>query len=798
MVSPDAITSAEPKDESLVQIVNTLLRFVVVVRYRKHIVLAALSAAVLMGGLYYATAARHYASKAQLLVMYTSSDTASAMVAGNTMVQNYTPTFETLITTTKVLEEAVPHLRPEDCLDLAGAARERWPAIIQGNLSAHAINRTNVIIVEYRSRDPNGGVAVLNAVVQAYVEFLDKTNKGTAGEIIRVLTKEKADVAEKLVRKEEEMLDARRQLGDLAIRTDGNTLPPTVQKVMSFNQSLVDAQKKRIELEASLAAAEAAVRHGDDLMQYMTTAADSLSRDIFFRALGLDSQDAAVMENLSRGLMEDRAALRAMQQHLGPAHPEVVAKSEKIRMSEQYMAQHQQRLKRQMAELRESQFPPMLLQMLRQRVSEARQVEAGLKVQYEQARNEAISLNGQLARLEVLDHDVKWLRELQDALLNRISNISVKHEGPDIRTEVVEEAKGGGSPISPKLAAVVMASLAGGLALGLILVILLDVLDDRFRSLDELQAQLGMPVLTIVRQLPAAATAGSEAVHVHVSPDSTESEAFRTLRTALALAEGETRRLVVSSSEPGDGKTTVIANLAACYAQADKKTLLIDADLRRPGLTALLGMRGVDGLSRILRGEDDIGKMAAACLRKPGIPNLDVIPSGARLANPTELLAGPRFPELLAWAETVYDQILIDCPPTLVTSDVAVIGRLTDGVALVVQPGKNRRRQVLRSVETLLAMKVPLLGIIVNRTGADDDSGYYGYSSGYGYGYGYSYYGYHEENGENSQRPDGEEETDGEVADGQPRPPVVALGFPRPNVSNAARGGPGIIPRRAA
>ena len=102
------------------------------------------------------------------------------------------------------------------------------------------------------------------------------------------------------------------------------------------------------------------------------------------------------------------------------------------------------------------------------------------------------------------------------------------------------------------------------------------------------------------------------------------------------------------------------------------------------------------------------------------------------------MLGSPRFSQLLAWAETVYDLILIDSPPTLATTDTAIIGRLVDGVILVVQPAKNRRRLVTRVVERLGLMKIPVLGLVVNRTGSEDEHGYYGYHS-YGYGYGYGY-----------------------------------------------------------
>jgi capsular exopolysaccharide synthesis family protein len=305
--------------------------------------------------------------------------------------------------------------------------------------------------------------------------------------------------------------------------------------------------------------------------------------------------------------------------------------------------------------------------------------------------------------------------------------------GAEVRPEIVRQPVEASGPVSPNLKRVAMMALMGGLAAGLALVYVLDILDDRFRTVEEMQAQLNVPVLAMVRQLEVIEAAGIDALQMHVDPSSTGCEAFRTLRTALELADKEAHQIVISSAEPGDGKTTILANLAVCYAQSNKKTLLIDADLRRPGLTALMGMRGLDGLSGIIRGQDSVVEMAVARILASGIEGLDVLASGHRPPNPAELLAHPRFSELLAWAETVYDEILIDSPPALATSDTVVIGRLVDGVVMVIQPEKNRRRMVVRAAESFHALKIPLLGVVVNRVGADGDRGYYGYGGGYGF-----------------------------------------------------------------
>ena len=143
--------------------------------------------------------------------------------------------------------------------------------------------------------------------------------------------------------------------------------------------------------------------------------------------------------------------------------------------------------------------------------------------------------------------------------------------------------------------------------------------------------------------------------------------------------------------------------------------------------------------------------MAAVHVRSSDMAGLDVLPSGPRPSDPAELLSSLRLSQLLAWAETVYDLILIDSPPTLATTDTAIIGRLVNGVILVVQPVKNRRRLVTRVVERLNLMKIAVLGLVVNRTGSEDDHDYYGYHS-YGYGYGSGYeYGYGENADDNNR-----------------------------------------------
>jgi succinoglycan biosynthesis transport protein ExoP len=209
----------------------------------------------------------------------------------------------------------------------------------------------------------------------------------------------------------------------------------------------------------------------------------------------------------------------------------------------------------------------------------------------------------------------------------------------------------------------------------------------------------------------------------------------------LALSGETAERILVSSSEPSDGKTTISANLAVAYAQAGRKTLVIDADLRKPGMSKLLNLKGKQGVADILSADQSASEAAPTLIVSTDVVGLDILPVGMRRSNPAELLSSANFAELLAWADSQYDQVLIDCPPVMAVSDAQIVGQLVDGAILVVRPAKNNRRVVIRAVESFHATGCRVLGVVAN--GVSEKSGGYGY--GYGYGYG------HEDDDESTQ-----------------------------------------------
>jgi capsular exopolysaccharide synthesis family protein len=732
-----------PADLSGTPIVHTLLRFVLAVRFHRNLVLAVMASSLLLGGVYFLTAPRYYSAKAQVQISQSADPTEKTSNTEDESVRRNTiPTFESVFLSARVIQGALAHLPPTDRIDLEGVPESQWVEAIQEHLTARAIRSTSIIEVGYRSKSPTVAVNVVNAVVQSFLDFNEEMPRGTAQDNLGLLMEEQKNTARKLGLTQAALLAARRGC-DMAFHGDAKTLPFWEQRVVYFNDALIGVQKERMELQAAMASIQAARASGQGLGQQVLTLGDALGRELLANILGVSATESNGQATLQQNLLNDQANLTMLQQHLGPAHPSVINLRERIHLEQDWLRANQERVCRSAADLDTTRLGPWLVEILQQRLRQFQDKESLLKQQFEEARAEAKNVGGQLAQVEVLQREEEQINRWNEKLQDRIAELSVTQKGQEIRTAVIQEPAIPTKPSWPKLTYVAMMALLGGFGVALALVHALDLLDDRFNSQEELQLRLGMPVLAMIPELKPAEGVGVESLPMYAHSTAVGNEAFRTLRTALSLIHEGARQIVVTSPEPEDGKTTILANLAVSYALSEKKTLVIDADLRRPGMTRLMDMPGATGLSELIRGEGDIGQLAAKHIRTSQVKGLDVLPSGPRSSNPAELLASPRFSQLLAWAASAYDQVFVDAPPMTAASDAAAVGRLVDGMILVMRPAKNRRRLIVRVVEGLRTLKLPVLGVVINRVGSKEERGYYGYHesgySGYGYGYGYGY-----------------------------------------------------------
>lgn len=197
-------------------------------------------------------------------------------------------------------------------------------------------------------------------------------------------------------------------------------------------------------------------------------------------------------------------------------------------------------------------------------------------------------------------------------------------------------------------------------------------------------------------------------------PRGPAAEAYRTLRTnvlTFTMLDKPLEALVVTSVAPGEDKSTVLANLAVAMAQGEKRTVLVDADLRRPALHTIFGVSNERGLTTMVVERD---ALEAPPLCEVGVENLWLLPSGPLPPNPADILGARRMDEVLAALKARAEIVLFDAPPVIVATDAAVLGTKTDGVLLVISAGRTRRDYALRAKELLERAHVRIIGAVLN------------------------------------------------------------------------------------
>jgi capsular exopolysaccharide synthesis family protein len=249
-----------------------------------------------------------------------------------------------------------------------------------------------------------------------------------------------------------------------------------------------------------------------------------------------------------------------------------------------------------------------------------------------------------------------------------------------------------------------------------------EYLDSRIRTPDEIKAHLGIPYLGLVPAVASKDMPGETPLLSNEVPPGF-SEAMRAIRTAVVFSSAEegARSIVITSTGPGEGKTVVSSNLGISLAQAGQRTILIDADMRRPRVHEVFGMAQEPGLSNVLVGTSDVDSI----LTTSSTPNLFVLGAGHLPPNPAELLGSKRYQALLADLRKRFDWVIIDAPPVMAVTDAAVVANGATGVVFVVGSEMTSRRNALAAIERLTAAKAHFIGGILNRADVQKHSYYY-------------------------------------------------------------------------
>ncbi len=357
-------------------------------------------------------------------------------------------------------------------------------------------------------------------------------------------------------------------------------------------------------------------------------------------------------------------------------------------------------------------------------VEKAREEQA--KSKYLEAEKRMTDLNAARTKFDILNRQKERWEFMYQQVLAKMREYDLNSKDTAQNMVIVDRASPQPRPVKPNKPLVLAASLVGGLALALGLAFFISFLDDSIKSQEDIENYLRLPFLGYIPNIKSTNVVERD-LQAHHHPTSSTAEGFRTLRAAVALARNSDKLRVISitSTIPSEGKSLVASNFAIVTAQTGLKTLLVDADLRRPSVHKAFQLQSPIGLSAYLA---DRVRSVSEIAHSSEVPNLDVVCCGAIPANPSELVSSKRMLQFLEEASQKYDRVVLDCPPISAVADPLVVGAMSDGVIFVTKFNKIRREHALRSVQRVQDAGIHIVGLVLNDIDFEGkDSYYYSY-----------------------------------------------------------------------
>lgn len=704
--------------------VNNLRHVIDVLRRRKLLLVLTVLLVGLLGYCYYVRQAPVYEGWASVLVHRTGDVLAGKGVDVPSTQQNYLPTHIQLIQSPGVLKIALQDL------ETSVPAGTVLPTVDQLALGLKATSRkdTEIIEIRFQSRNREIIAPVLQAVVRSYQEFVNETHRSTSREMLEILTQQRVTLERELQSKEKELLAMQQQEGMLSAPPTKTVSPEST----SLGQALTQARIRRLEIQQKLQALQTAIERGDMAESYLLPYLDRIGRDVVVRKLGL--ADSAVSpqapdEAARRDQLKDLVELKRLKAIYGTNHPSLRAREQRLRAMEASLVRGRPDPNKRTQV--EEELKALAVRLQEQDLADATKLEADLEQQFEAERLAAIETAARRAPLLVLESELGRLRAYYDTLVSRIREVNVGDDYAAISTRLIDPPRTPDFPIAPNPKRITLLSSVFGLMCGIGVCFVFDWWSPGYRGPEEFLRDFGIPVIAHIPKLSREHFGKPFEFITLLASGSREAEAFRSARTALMLCDSPPARFAVTSAAMGDGKSSIVANLGVAFAQSGLRTLLIDGDLRRPGLSRQFALHGTPGLADLLGqnvlNPDDLWAAVAAT----SLERLHVLPAGIIPPDPAERLAGDNFKQILAWAERHYDRIICDAPPVLALSDAAIISRLMNGTLFVVHGQKSTQQSTSRACDSLARMNCPILGVVVNSV--TDEAG-----QQYSYNYQYS------------------------------------------------------------
>jgi succinoglycan biosynthesis transport protein ExoP len=555
---------------------------------------------------------------------------------------------------------------------------------------------TRLVEIVYTSSDPQFATVAANTVAEEYAQQNLDLRLDTLRRNLAWLDTEVAKQEAKVRDAEAAMASYREQQNALSLEDRQNIV---VSRLNQLNDTVTRARTTRLQKESVFAQIKAVDPSSD--------AAD---------AFPIIATNPAVVEAKNR-LTELTAQKAQLAGRYRPGHPEMVKIDVQIDNAKAALTGQRARV----------------IESVRNEYQAASNEERSFAGQLESQKGAAMDLDKKSGAYLVLQREAESNRQVYQSLLQQEKELRVVSNSRSNNVQVMDRAEVPGGPFSPNTRRDWLMAIFAGLVVAVGLAFGLEYLDDTVKTPEDVTRQLRLPLLGLVPSVsgPGALLLSGAAPHDF-------GEAFRSLRTSLAFtsaSEGP-RILVVTSTQPLEGKTTTACNIATALALNGTRVLLIDADMRRPGLHRAINVKNDVGLSHVLVGQARVRD----AVQQTAEPNLFVISAGRLPPNPSELLASERMRSFLTNLHSgPFEWIVIDTPPVLAVTDAVIVAHAASSVVFVVGSEMTRRAHAERAIETLMTGRPASIGVVLNRV--DLRRNKYYYSRYYGYHY-QSYYGH--------------------------------------------------------
>lgn len=590
-------------------------------------------------------------------------------------------------------------------LERAPQRRRKIHKTFEKNLKVTIIPGTRLIEVHYRSPKPQEAADVVNTLVSNYLEMYFRAHYAATAQASDWLSKQLADMKSQVEESQEKLNALKKEAGIMGADEINNVV---TAKLEELNRQLTAAEANRI------------------LKETVYHLAQSGNAELISSAAGSNligsSSGSANINPLAflQSLREKEADLKVQYAQAaakyGPAYPKVVQLDNQVK---DLQASIQSEIHKLAARVENDYLA-------------AKDAENLLRASFDRQKAEANNMNDKAIQYTILKREVESERKLYDDLLTRLKEAGVLASLRSSKIIVVDPARTTAKPARPSYPLNLGLGLVVGLLGGVALAFVREGLDDTIHTPKQMETISALPVVGIVPNL-ASGLDNYQRWYFKRQPDdcimlahpwSQLAEAFRSLRTSMLFSNVglPPKVIVITSPLPLEGKTMTSLNLAITLAQQGLEVLLIDADLRRPALHDWLKMDLTPGLTEFLAAENDA---KPEFRRYAEVPNLSVLPAGARPDYPAELLGSKRMGEVLESLRGQFDFILIDTPPVLAVTDAALMSSYGDAVLLVVRSNKTTKQALLRATDTLVRVNANIM-VLVN--GVDTKSlDYYQY-----------------------------------------------------------------------